>query len=370
MRQGTVVHREARTFDRRVVAEAWLKKRETELREPGALSAARKARSSASLADVIDRYTETSRKEMGRTKKQVLRAIKNDGIGERRCADIASQDLVEFGERLAASMQPQTVLNYMSHLASVFAVARPAWGIPLDAQAMADALKVLKRLGLTRKSRERNRRPTLDELDQILNHFEDRRKRRPSSNPMVKVVLFAIFSTRRLEEITRIAWIDLDEANSRVMVRDMKNPGEKAGNNVWTDLPAEALQVIRSMPRDKQTIFPFNPDAISAAFTRACRLLDIADLHFHDLRHEGISRQFELGRSIPQVAGVSGHRSWSSLKRYTHVQKSGDKYLNWNLEKWLTSNSDVGPHFPGSADLGSVRSNIPAIAPTYSSLSE
>ncbi len=297
MRQGTVVHREARTFDRRKIAETWLKKRETELGEPGALFSARVARSSVTLADAIDRYTQTSRKGIGRTKAQVLRSIKNDEIGERRCADITSQDLVDFGERLAASMKPQTVLNYMSHLASVFAVARPAWGVPLDAQAMSDALKVMKRLGLTRKSQERNRRPTIEELDQILTHFEDRRKRRPSSNPMVKIVLFAMFSTRRLEEITRITWADLDEANSRVMVRDMKNPGEKSGNNVWTDLPAEALQVIRSMPRDKPTIFPFNPDAITAAFTRACRLLAIEDLHFHDLRHEGVSRLFELGKT-------------------------------------------------------------------------
>jgi integrase len=329
------------------------------------------ARSSVTLADAIDRYIQTSRKGMERTKAQVLRSIKNDEISERRCADISSQDLVEFAERLVTSMQPQTVLNYMSHLASVFAVARPAWSIPLDAQAMADALKVMKRLGLTRKSRERDRRPTLEEIDRIVSHFDDRRKRRPSSNPMVKIVLFALFSTRRLEEITRIGWADLDEANSRVMVRDMKNPGEKAGNNVWTDLPAEALQVIRSMPRDKPTIFPFSPDAITAAFTRACRLLGIEDLHFHDLRHEGVSRQFELGRNIPQVAAVSGHRSWSSLKRYTHLQKAGDKYENWNLERWLTAGPADGLDTPGSADVLERRPHeVRKATPTITTLSK
>jgi hypothetical protein len=41
-------------------------------------------------------------------------------------------------------------------------------------------------------------------------------------------------------------------------------------------------------------------------------------LHFHDLRHEGISRLFEMGRTIPQAASVSGHRSWASLQRYSH----------------------------------------------------
>src|SRR5215831_10607941 len=60
--------------------------------------------------------------------------------------------------------------------------------------------------------------------------------------------------------------------------------------------------------------------------------LGIDDLRFHDLRHEGISRLFEMGKTIPQAAAVSGHRSWTSLKRYTHIRQTGDKYKGW---KWL-----------------------------------
>jgi integrase len=111
----------------------------------------------------------------------------------------------------------------------------------------------------------------------------------------------------------------------------MKHPGDKKGNNVYCELPPEALAIIKSMPREKPEIFPHTTDAISAAFTRACRFLGIEDLRFHDLRHEGISRLFEMGRTIPQVAAVSGHRSWTSLKRYTHIRQSVDKYENW---KW------------------------------------
>jgi integrase len=153
------------------------------------------------------------------------------------------------------------------------------------------------------------------------------RSRRPSS-----VIAFAIFSTRRLEEITRLRRADLDKEGSRILVRDMKNPGEKIGNDVWCDLPAEALQIIPSMPSSTDEIFPFTTDAIGMGFTRACQFLGIDDLHFHDLRHEGVSRLFEIGRNIPQVAAVSGHRSWSSLKRYTHLRQTGDKYAHW---KWL-----------------------------------
>jgi integrase len=70
---------------------------------------------------------------------------------------------------------------------------------------------------------------------------------------------------------------------------------------------------------------PYPTDAIQRG-VHALKVLGIDDLHFHDLRHEGVSRLFEIGRSIPQAASVSGHQSWSSLKRYAHMRQTGDKY--------------------------------------------
>jgi integrase len=49
----------------------------------------------------------------------------------------------------------------------------------------------------------------------------------------------------------------------------------------------------------------------------------IRDLRFHDLRHEAISRFFELGLSIPEVSLISGHRDARMLFRYTHPCLSG-----------------------------------------------
>ena len=226
-----------------------------------------------------------------------------------------------------------------SHLSSIFTVARPAWGYPLSRQEFEDAVTVLKKLGLIRKGSERNRRPTLEELDRLMEHFGRVQDHRPSSIPMQKILAFAIFSTRRQEEITLLRWEDLE--NDRILVRDMKHPGDKKGNNVYCELTPEALKIIQSMPRDDERIFPYSADAISAAFTRACKFLGIQDLHFHDLRHEGISRLFEIGRTIPQAAAVSGHRSWTSLKRYTHIRQTGDKYADW---VWLPRTSQSHKH--------------------------
>lgn len=324
---GKIIHAETETFDRKPAAQAWLKKRETELAQPGALDKPR----DPTLAVVIDKYNADKLRPHGKTKDQVLRTIRNSDLGELRCSAITSQELVRYAQSIKA--QPQTVGNYISHLAAVFGVARPAWGYPLDKGAMDDARVVLTKMGMISRSKERDRRPTLDELDKLMKHYAVSELKRKNGIPMMHVILFAIFSTRRQEEITRVEWRDLDRANLELIVRDMKNPGEKIGNDVRTALTPEAMQLIETRPATEARIWPHNAESISTSFARACIMLGIEDLHFHDLRHDGISRLFELGWNIPRVAGVSGHRSWTSLKRYTHIRQVGDKYEGW---PWLT----------------------------------
>lgn len=330
-RDGKIVHRETQTFDRRAAAVAWTGRREKELEKPGEIE--RSKAKGVTLGDAIRRYVGEHRKAIGRTKAQVLEVILKDPIAEMDCRDVKAESIMDFASRRAETAQPQTVQNYVSHLSAVFAIARPAWGYELDQGAMKDAQVVARRLGVVAKSRARDRRPTFEELDRLLTHFTERQiKGRADMVPMHKIIVFALFSTRRQEEIVTIRWSDLEPQHSRVLVRDMKHPGEKIGNDTWCDLPAPALAVIEAMPRSKDRIFPWSTDAVSANFTRACQFLEIKDLRFHDLRHEGVSRLFEMGLNIPHVAAVSGHRSWNSLKRYTHIRQAGDKYEGW---PWL-----------------------------------
>lgn len=327
-RAGALVHTESETFERKPAAAAWLKKRETELAEPGALEKLQAP--DPTLAKVIDQYLQESKRDYGKTKRQVLRTIQASGLGSMKCSEIGSAQILEFAQSL--NTLPQTVGNYLAHLASVFAIARPAWGYPLDKTAIDDARTVGRKMGVTSRSKQRQRRPELDELDKLMEHYAIMQRKRSDAIPMQDIIRFAIFSTRRLDEITRIVWEDLDEARGEIIVRDMKHPGEKIGNDVRVNVPPEAMAIIKKQPTKTGRIFPFNGDSISASFTRSCPILGIEDLHFHDLRHEGISRLFEMGATIPQAATVSGHRSWASLKRYSHIRQAGDKYAGW---KWL-----------------------------------
>ncbi|RVC77113.1 site-specific integrase [Mesorhizobium sp. M4A.F.Ca.ET.022.05.2.1] len=329
--------RENRTFRDHKTAKAWLRQREAELDNPKAFKAA--TQEIRTLGDAIGRYVEEHGGEIGKTKSACLAAIQRHSIAGMACGDVGSEDIVAFARTIhtvtgLAAPGPATINNYLSHLASVFAIAQKAWGYPLDQEAMSDATFVLRKQQTIAKSKQRSRRPTLNELDRLLAYFQERTERAPHSAPMVDIILFAVFSTRRMEEITRIRWADFELAGkqaARVLVRDMKNPGAKKGNDIWCELPAEAAAVIERQPKTGDTIFPYTVDAIGSAFTRACKLLAIEDLHFHDLRHEGVSWLFEAGWNIPHVALVSGHRSWASLQRYAQLRQKDDKFAGW---KW------------------------------------
>lgn len=342
-KNGKQVYTESKTFTSKEIGSNWAKQRELELETPGAIEETKKE--DPTLASVIDRYIDESKQPIKKTKKQVLTTIKKSYIGEKLCSEIDSQTLVQYAQSF--EVQPQTVNNYLSHLASVISIAKPAWNYPLSMQAMDDARKVAKKLGLTTRSRSRARRPTLDELDRLLNHFttyEMKNAHKKLWFPMRDLILFAIFSTRRQAEIFRITWEDLHEANSTILVRDMKNPGATIANDVQAELPNRALQIIlkRKTKSSAGIIFPYDGKSVGDNFRDACKILGIKNLRFHDLRHEGISCLFEMGRTIPQAASVSGHLSWQSLQRYTHLKQIGDKYAGW---KWLETLNTETPAF-------------------------
>jgi integrase len=111
-------------------------------------------------------------------------------------------------------------------------------------------------------------------------------------------------------------------------IRDRKDPRAKKGNDMRIPLLAvsgyDALALIEEQRsirgNEDDRIFPYAHKSTGTAFTRVCKELEIKDLHFHDLRHEGTSRLFEAGFAIQQVALVTGHKDWKMLRRYTHLK--------------------------------------------------
>lgn len=334
-KSGVILHREARTFEREREAKVWLRGREAKLDSPEGIEVARAPNPKFSV--VVERFLADNERAYGVTQLAIYETFKSCDIAGMLCADIRSQHIVEYAKKLRKDgRSPSTVGGYISALGSIIRIAKAVWGYRIDAAHYNEALIVLRKLEIIGKSKERTRRPTLDELDRLMTYFVDRSVRMHNHGvaPMHRIVAFAIFSTRRLDEIIRQKRSDLDLDHKEMLVREMKDPRHKTTNDVRCEMTDEAVQIARAMriDPDDDRLFPFNYGQVQQGFSNACLALGILDLHFHDLRHEGISRLFEMGRTIPQAASVSGHKSWKSLQRYSHLRQSGDKFANW---KWL-----------------------------------
>ncbi|MNZ67559.1 hypothetical protein D3C78_858130 [compost metagenome] len=158
---------------------------------------------------------------------------------------------------------------------------------------------MLRKLGMVAKRAERDRRPTKAELDRLLEHFFEMQQRRPSSINMPKVLAFARFSSRRQEEITRIRWEDLDERRQAVLVRDMKNPGQKVGNDMWCTCQTKVgpfsiacrAAALKFFPTTGIRSLLHGPGQANSWELRICTSMICAT--------DGISRLFEMGWDIP-----------------------------------------------------------------------
>lgn len=219
-------------------------------------------------------------------------------------------------KRRQAGAGPATVLHNLMTVSAALSQAKPMFDLDIDAAPVRDAIKALRSMKLVAKPQRRTRRPTDDELSRLLAEY-DRVSDHPTSFiPMREITLLAIALPRRLGELTRALWSDL---NGNVLtLRDTKNPTAPRTEEVPV-LP-EAAAILDALPRVDERILPYNPESISAAHQRACERLGIEDLHFHDFRREGISRLFKAGLSIPEVSKISGHLNWGMLKIYTEIR--------------------------------------------------
>ena len=93
----------------------------------------------------------------------------------------------------------------------------------------------------------------------------------------------------------------------------------KNGEDRRVPLTKRCLEVLRQVPQDDERVFPITANCLRLAWNRARKKAHATDLRFHDLRHEAVSRFFEMGMSVPEVALISGHKDVRQLFGYTHL---------------------------------------------------
>lgn len=360
---GVVVHRESKTFksagkDSRTAernAKLWAGKREAELADPNGLQKIKAKEADIPIRKLIELYEERvgAIKAWGRSKQMVLRAWSTRKEGDTPCSKVDAPWVIQYAiRRKGEGAGPSTVNQDIAFLRSVFSVAHGVLGVPVSEIPFIEARPTLKKLGLVGKSEERERRPTLEEMTDIVALAYKRRAGPYGSShdfmPLDRLVVFQMFSGRRISETCRIRWADLDRQGRRVLVRNMKDPARKQGNDVWVLIPAEAWAVIEVMPQVDERIFPFNPRSVEANFQRIRAKTghyniedEDANLRLHDLRHEALSWLAEKNGlpgenwDIPRIQMVSGHKSWNVLQRYVNLLNAEpvDRWAGW---EWKT----------------------------------
>lgn len=319
---------QSKSFPTKALAKVWADRIALELAEADA----RGVRDAGlTIAELVDWY----RRDVGKMKRVSKTQTGNltrlrEGLGQVVASRLSVADIVEHVRRRRAgdhldgrgvripACGPATMTVEVSYLAELMRLAKSMGKVQVERDVVAEARPALRLVKLVSRGRKRDRRPTADELARLRAHFEAAAWR--AKIPMGDVIDFALATARRQSEITRLLWADVDEARRTCVLRDAKHPRAKLGNHRTFPLLGEAWTIVQRQPRTDARIFPYQPKSICTAFVRACHILRIDDLHFHDLRHEATSRLFEAGYSIEQVAAVTLHETWGELKRYTQLR--------------------------------------------------
>lgn len=320
-RDGKTVLSESATFDRRQLANEWMRRREAEIDQQRARG--EPLGKGSTLTELLDWYGKDIKEltPWGRTKEADLKRLAGYEIAKKNILRLTTADYIAHVEaRRRDGAGPATANNDLIWLRQVLRSARASLSLPIDLQLLEDASHELRQRRVIGKPKERQRRVTANEEKVLLEHFAVRDVR--AEIPMAEIIRFALLTARRQEEITRLKWADLDREKGIAWLDDVKHPRKKVGNRRAFRVLSETWEIIDRQPRPEkeERVFPYNPKSIGANFTRACRLRGLKNLHFHDLRHEATSRLFERGYDIPEVAQFTLHESWTTLKRYTHLR--------------------------------------------------
>ncbi|MBD8700927.1 site-specific integrase [Sphingomonas sp. CFBP 13714] len=127
---------------------------------------------------------------------------------------------------------------------------------------------------------------------------------RLTRNKLIKpAVLLAIETAMRRGELLNLTWDAVDFQSRTAHI-----PHTKTGYARTIPLTDQALEILEGLPRNDHRVLPLSAMALRLAWNRVRERAGMPDLHFHDLRHEAISRFAEMALTTVELSVISGHR--------------------------------------------------------------
>jgi len=269
------------------------------------------------LQRYLDEVTPTKRPATQETERKRATPL-IDRLGSYALAALTADIVARYrDERLTEGKSNNTVRLELALLGHLYNVAIREWRLGLAYNPVASIRR-------PNPGRGRNRRLSKEEEADLFAACA------AHSNPMLGwIVRLAIETGMRTGEIVTLRRDQVDLSRRVVRLSETKN-----GSARTVPLSREAVRVLTEAlnhpvrQTDTDLIFWGEPgrDAKRRPYTfqlvwrQALQRAGITGLHFHDLRHEAVSRLVEAGLSDQEVAAISGHKSMQMLKRYTHLR--------------------------------------------------
>jgi integrase len=283
-------------------AEAWARHVEIQA-DRGELPPDRKVLDAITLGELVERYRDTvSVKKRGcDVERLVLTAFLRHPICRRRLSEIRAEDFASYRDERLKTVKASTLKRQFAVLHNMFELARDEWELPLRENP-------LDKVRLKSAPYNRERRLKDGELDRLLAAAKSCRSRL-----IAPIVRLAVETGMRRSEILNLRWEQVQRGESALLIPHAKN-----GHSRAIPLTAAMSEILNNVAQTDARVFPISGNAFRLAWQRLRSRAAANDLHFHDLRHEAISRFFEKGLNVPEVALISGHRDPRMLFRYTH----------------------------------------------------
>jgi len=292
-----------RTFSKRKDALEWARDIELKADRMG-MPQNLKILEQTTLADMLIKYRDTviPQKRSPKNETIIINAFLRHKICSKTLAELKSEDFERYKIERLKSVLGSTINREFNIIKHAFNVAIDVWELPLNKNPLASVKKAP-----TPKSRERQLTDT--ELDRFISIAQ--KVKNPTVAPLI---LFALETAMRRGELLNIKKRHYHVENKTLLIPETKN-----GHSRTIPLSPKAQAIILNA-NDEGKAFPIHIKALEYHWKRICLKAEIDDFNFHDLRHTCITKLFEKGLSVPEVALISGHKCIKQLYAYVHIQ--------------------------------------------------
>lgn len=255
------------------------------------------------MGDAFTRYmAEVSPTKQGQRWEVVrLTALQSDPLSAVPLLKLSAVHLAQWRDRRLLQVSPATVNRELNLLSAVLTRARLEWRW-IAANPIGDIRRPTN-------PPPRDRRISPDEVQKMVQALGfDGRTVRGKQHELAVAFLLALETALRKGELLGLEW-------SRVGERSLKLDETKNGDRREVPLSSRARELLALLPRVGERCFSLSLESADTLFRRACRKAGIVGLHFHDTRHEAITR-LATKLTVLELARMVGHRDLKSLMIY------------------------------------------------------